>query len=60
MLQCSGNKVSILRMFLWCEKLPKVMSSARDDLLVVKDFGLFIVVSVGCWDCMNAHVSLYR
>lgn len=34
-LQCSGNnKISILGMFLSCEKLPKVMSSACDDLLV--------------------------
>jgi hypothetical protein len=33
-LQCSGNKSSILGMFLSCEKLPKVMSSACDDLLV--------------------------
>lgn len=34
MLQCSGNKVRILGMFLSCEKLPKVMSSACDELLV--------------------------
>ena len=34
MLQCSGNRISILGMFLSCEKLPKVMSSAFDDLFV--------------------------